>query len=357
MDDRILGLRDRIDAIDAQVLALVSERARCAHEIGVLKGGAVVYRPEREAQILRRMSETNPGPLPDAAVRHLFTEIISACRSLESPMRVAYLGPRGTYSGEAVTRQFGSGAEPEPCASIGEVFRRVEAGFADYGVVPVENSTEGGIGVTLDLLLGTRLEICAEVLLPVHHCLLSRAGSTDGLTAVYAHAQALGQCSGWLERHLPGVERVPVASNADAARRAGDEPATAAIASEGAAELYGLGVLARNIEDEPSNTTRFLVVGSQSVAPSGRDKTSVVMSAPNRPGGLHELLGPLARHGVSLSRLESRPSRTGLWEYVFFLDLEGHRHDAPVAAALAELRESAAFLKILGSYPVALASS
>lgn len=353
MDEKILQLRNRIDEIDAQVLALVSERARCAHDIGQLKGESAVYRPEREAQVLRRLAELNQGPLPSGAIQHLFTEIISACRALEKTPRVAYLGPKGTYSGDAVLKQFGSSAEPDPCTSIGEVFRRVESGFANYGVVPVENSTEGGIGVTLDLLLGTSLQICAEVLLPVHHCLLSNGGSLQSVTTVYAHAQALGQCGEWLSHHMANASRVPVASNAEAARRASEESGSAAIASAGAAEIYGLSILAQNIEDEPSNTTRFLVIGKQDVAPSGRDKTSLAMSAPNRPGGLVQLLAPLARHGLSMSRLESRPSRTGVWEYVFFLDLEGHQRDAGVSAALAELHGVAGFLKILGSYPVA----
>lgn len=353
MDDEILRIRDRIDAIDAEVLALISERARCAREIGHLKGESAVYRPEREAQVLRRLLQLNPGPLPPSAVQHLFTEVISACRALEKTMRIAFLGPQGTYSEEAARKQFGGAAEPEPCASIGEVFRRVESGFAGYGVVPVENSSEGGIGVTLDLLLATTLRICAEVVLPIHHCLMTTASGTDGATVVYAHAQALGQCNEWLSRHLPGAQRVPVASNAEAARRASAEPGTTAIASRAAAELYGLNVVAENIEDEPSNTTRFLVIGNQEVNPSGRDKTSLVMSAPNRPGGLQELLAPFARHSVSLSRLESRPSRQGLWEYMFFIDIEGHQRDEPVARALAELRDNAAFLKILGAYPVA----
>lgn len=353
MDEKILQIRNRIDEIDAQVLALISERARCAHDIGQLKGESAVYRPEREAQVLRRLMDLNPGPLPASAVQHLFTEVISACRALEKTMRIAFLGPLGTYSEEAARKQFGAVAESEPCTSIGEVFRRVEAGFAGYGVVPVENSTEGGVGVTLDHLLDTTLRICAEVVLPVHHCLMSTSTDAAKLPIVYAHAQALAQCNEWLTRHLPHAQRVPVASNAEAARRASAEPGSAAIASRAASEIYKLSLLAENIEDEPSNTTRFLVIGRQEVGPSGRDKTSIAMSAANRPGGLHELLGPLARHGVSLSRLESRPSRQGLWEYTFFLDLEGHLRDAPVAAALSELRESAAFLKILGSYPVA----
>jgi chorismate mutase / prephenate dehydratase len=353
MDEDIGRLRDRIDEIDAQVLALVSERARCAHRIGELKGGAAVYRPEREAQVLRRLRELNPGPLPGESVEHLFKEVISACRALERIMRVAYLGPRGTYSEEAVRKQFGGHAEGEPCASIGDVFQRVESEGAGYGVVPIENSTEGGVGLTLDRLLATRLRICGEVLLPIHHCLLSKAATTVDVTRVYAHAQSLAQCNGWLARELPSVERIPCSSNAEAARRASQEIGAAAIASRAAAELYGMTVVAASIEDQANNTTRFVVVGDQDVAPSGRDRTSVAMAAPNRPGALHELLGPLAEHNVSMSRFESRPSGTGLWEYVFFFDVEGHQQDTAVAAALAEVRARAAFVKILGSYPVA----
>lgn len=354
-DTGIVALRDRIDAIDALVLELLNERARCASEIGHLKGGAAVYRPEREAQVLRRLAALNQGPLPPAAIDHLFVEIISACRALERQMRVAYLGPRGTYSEDAVGKQFGAQAVLDPCASIAEVFRHVESGESGYGMVPTENSTEGGIGTTLDLLLATRLRICGEVQLPIHHCLLSALPAASQIESVYAHAQSLGQCNAWLALHAPGAARIPVASNAEAARRAAGEPRAAAIASKAAARLYGVPVLAENIEDEADNTTRFLVIADQDVAPSGRDKTTFVMSARNRPGGLNEVLGPIAAHGVSMSRLESRPSRTGLWEYVFFVDVEGHQSDAPVAAALAAVRERAAFLKILGSYPTARA--
>lgn len=354
MDEKITPLRERIDAIDAEVLQLISERARCAREIGRLKGESAVYRPEREAQVLGRLIGLNEGPLPSGAVQHLFVEIISACRALEQTMRVAYLGPRGTYSEEATIKQFGSAVDPEACASIGEVFHRVESGFAGYGVVPVENSTEGGIGVTLDLLLATNLRICGEILLPIHHCLLTNAPDSSSVATVYGHSQALGQCDGWLARHLPHAQRVAVSSNADAAKRAAGESGAAAVASRAAADIYRLRVEAENIEDEASNTTRFLVIGNQDVGRSGRDKTSIVMSAANRPGGLHELLGPVARHRVSMSRLESRPARTALWEYVFFLDIEGHQTDPSVAAALDELRAQAAFLKILGSYPVAV---
>lgn len=355
MDEAIRQLRERIDALDAELLERMNERARCAARIGELKGESAVYRPEREAQVLRRLTQINAGPLPPQAIQHLFTELISACRALERRPVVAYLGPRGTFSEEAVLRQFGAAADGLPVASISEVFRAVAAGEASYGVVPVENSTEGGVGQTLDELAASPLRICAEVQLPIHHCLLARKASLDGLSTVYAHAQALAQCNRWLTRHLPAAEHVALSSNAEAARRAAGQPDAAAIASAAAAPLYGLEVVRANIEDEPGNTTRFLVLGSQAVAASGRDRTSLVMAAANRPGGLLELLVPLARHGVSMTRLESRPSRLGKWDYLFFVDLEGHESDSAVAAALAEVGDKAAFCKILGAYPVAVA--
>ncbi len=354
MTDPLRALRDQIDALDDELLKLVNRRAEHARQIGHLKQGGLVYRAEREAQVLRRLAGQNPGPLPASAVLRVFTEVISACRSLEDGLTVAYLGPRGTYSEEAGIKQFGGSAELLPCASIDEVFRSVESGGAGYGLVPVENSTEGAVGRTMDLLLATPLKICGEVLLAVHHCLLGKAAETAAVSKVYSHAQSLAQCQGWLNRWLPQAERVAVASNAEAARLAAQQPTAAAIAGEGAAAFYQLSILARNIEDQPNNTTRFLVLGAHDAAASGKDKTSLVMSAPNQPGAVHGLLAPLARHQVSMTRFESRPSRTGLWEYLFFLDIEGHREDEPVARALEELREQAPFLKILGSYPVAV---
>ena len=352
MADELKQLRSRNDALDQEILKLVSERAAAAHAIGKLKGDGPVYRPEREAQVLRQITGRNPGPLPDQAVTHLFSEIISACRALEDALAVACLGPKGTFSEEALVKHFGSQTPATLCGSIDEVFRAVEAGSVGYGVVPVENSTEGAVGRTLDNLLSTPLRICGEVVLPVHQNLLSRAATIAAVTRIYSHAQSLAQCSRWLNQNCPRAELVPVASNAEAARMAA-EADTAAIAGRSAAELYGLPVLAANIEDEPNNTTRFAVISRQEVPPSGNDKTSLVMSIRNIPGAIHELLTPLARCGVSMTRLESRPSRTGLWEYVFFVDLEGHQTEDKVARALNEMRGIAAFLKILGSYPVA----
>ena len=349
--ESIEALRARIDEVDDRILALVNERAGLAARIGELKGGAPVYRPEREAQVLRRLRGANRGPLPGESVDRLFTEVISACRAVEDALSVAFLGPRGTYSEEAASKRFGASVHGVPSASIDEVFRLVEARQVGHGVVPVENSTEGAVGRTLDLLLGTTARICGEVALAVHQCLMSRDTGMGGIERVYGHGQSLAQCQGWLDQHLPRAERVAVVSNAEAARVASEAAHAASLGSQAAAPLYGLNVLARNIEDNPNNTTRFVVLGHDPVAPSGRDKTSLVMAAANKPGAMHALLGPFAEHGVSMTRLESRPSKTGIWEYVFFADIEGHESEPRVAAALGKLREVAAFLKVLGSYP------
>ncbi|MFN0038279.1 MAG: prephenate dehydratase [Burkholderiales bacterium] len=354
MAEDLKFLRARIDALDLEILKLVNERAATAHAIGKLKSDGVIYRPEREAQVLRQVEERNPGPLTGAAVTRVFGEIVSACRALEDAMVVASLGPKGTFSEEAVIKHFGSQISALMCGSIDDVFRSVESGSAGYAVVPIENSTEGAVGRSLDLLLASPLRICGEVVLPVHQNFGSREADVTKVRRVFSHAQSLAQCNRWLSQNCPSAERVPVASNAEAARMAGETPASAAISGRAAAGLYGLTILAANIEDEPNNTTRFVVLSRQDVPPSGLDKTSLVMSIRNRPGAIYELLKPLADAGVSMTRLESRPSRTGLWEYVFFVDVEGHQDDAAVAQALEEMRDLAAFLKVLGSYPVAV---
>ena len=354
MSDELNKCREQIDAIDQQLLQLVSQRAQLANTIGSLKQSGPIYRPEREAQVLRRLLETNPGPLSDEAVTSIFRTIIFNCRALEKQLSVAFLGPLGTYSEEAAIKQFGGLSTPLQCASIDEVFQLVESGNADYGVVPVENSTEGAIGRTLDLLLEKSLRICGEVDLPVHHNLLSRAQGMGDIRVVYSHAQSLAQCHEWLNRNLPGVERQAVASNAEAARLASEQEGAAAIASARAGELFDLRLLAERIEDDPRNTTRFLVLSNHDVAPSGKDKTSLAMSARNAPGTVVSLLSPLAECGVSMTKFESRPSHLGMWEYVFFVDIEGHCQDERVAKALTELALRAAFLKVLGSYPVAV---
>ncbi len=354
MSDELLNLRNEIDRLDDEILARLSERARCAQRIGELKQNSALYRPEREAQVLRRLGGDNPGPLPAVAVKKIFREIMSACLGLERPLKVAYLGPAGTFSESASRKHFGHAPEFIPVASIDEVFRIVEAGNADYGVVPVENSTEGAVGGTLDLLLANPLKVCGEVNLRIHQHLLSRAADIGAVKRLYSHAQSLAQCHEWLNRHLAGLPRVPVASNAEAARLAADDAEACALAGEAAAELYGLNVLAANVEDEPNNTTRFLVIANHDAGPSGKDKTSLVFSTTNRPGAMYALLEPLARHGVDMTRLESRPASSGLWEYVFYVDIDGHYGDASVAAALRALEERAAFVKVLGSYPVAV---
>ena len=358
MSDDIDKLRGEIDQLDAELLGLLARRARLAQRVGALKGGAPAYRPERESEILRRVAAQAGEPLAAEAATRIFREIISACRGLEQELRIAYLGPEGTFSEQAVRKHFGGAVRAEAAASIDEVFRRCESGAAQYAVVPAENSTEGAIGRTLDLLLVTPLRICGEVELRVQQNLMSRGTPLAAVQRVYSHAQSLAQCAGWLHQNLPAAERVPVASNAEAARRAAGEQGAAAIAGEAAAERFQLELLARAIEDDPNNTTRFLVLGQLESGPTGRDRTSLVLSAENKPGAVHALLSPLAQNSVSMTRIESRPSRamrSALWEYVFFIDVEGHQKDKRVAAALAELRQKAPFLKVLGSYPVAVA--
>jgi chorismate mutase/prephenate dehydratase len=354
MSKDLAKLRAQIDALDKRLLETLNARAGVAHAVGKLKQGNQVYRPEREAQVLRRILEMNPGPLSKEALARVYAEIISACRALEQPLTVSYLGPAGTFSEMAVQKLFGGGVRAQPCGSIDEVFRQTETGGANYGVVPVENSSEGAIDRTHDLLLSTPLKICAETVLRVRQNLMSKSGSLKNIVRVYSHAQSLAQCNQWLSRKLPNAECVSVASNSEAARLAAKDAAAAAIAGDIAVQRHGLKLVARNIEDDPNNTTRFLVLGDHDAAPSGKDLTSIVMSAPNRPGAVHALLTPIAKNGVSMSRLESRPARTGRWEYMFYVDVQGHRQDPKVAKALAELEKLAPFLKVLGSYPAAV---
>jgi chorismate mutase/prephenate dehydratase len=356
MDDKLKPLRDQIDAIDEQILDLLNRRARVAQEVGHVKSetNAPVFRPEREAQVLRSVANRNPGPLLAADVQSVFREIMSACRALEKRVTVAYLGPAGTFSEQAVYQQFGRAVEGLPCASFDEVFRAAEAGTADFGVVPVENSTEGAVNRTLDLLLQTTLVISGEISLPVHHSLISKTGAMDGVKLICAHSQALAQCQAWLNQHYPNIERQAVASNGEAARLASEDPAVAAIAGEIAGQKYNLQVVKAHIQDDPHNRTRFAVIGRLQTAPSGKDQTSLVLSVPNKAGAVYNLLAPLAKHGVSMTRFESRPARMGTWEYYFYVDVEGHASDDKVAKALDELKENAAFFKLLGSYPFSL---
>ena len=356
MTDKLKPLREQIDAIDAQILSLLNQRAKVAQEVGHVKAetNAPVFRPEREAQVLRGVADRNPGPMVATDVQTIFREIMSACRALEKRVTVAYLGPVGTFSEQAVYQQFGSAVEGLPCASIDEVFRATEAGTADFGVVPVENSSEGAINRTLDLMLATTTLISGEVAIAVHHSLMSKTGAMDGVQVICAHSQALAQCQVWLNQNYPHIERRAVASNAEAARMAGDDAGVAAIASEMAGTQYKLGVVKGHIQDDPHNRTRFAVIGHLQTLPSGRDHTSLVLAVPNKAGAVYQLLAPLARHGVSMTRFESRPARIGTWEYYFYVDVDGHVNDAAVAKALAELKDQAAFFKVLGSYPVSL---
>lgn len=359
MNEALAQLRQAIDVIDDQLLALLNERARLAQSVGHVKRssgeqGGPIYRPEREAQVVRRLQAANGGPLPNESVERLFKEVMSACRALEQSLTVAFLGPVGTFSEAAALKQFGQSALGHPVASIDEVFKSVEAGLAQYGVVPVENTTEGAIGRTLDLLLTTPLAVCGEVTLRVRQNLIRQTGDLAGVRVVYSHAQSLGQCAGWLNDHLPNAERVAVASNAEAARLAAAHPDSAAIAGERAAEQYGLAIVVPEIEDAAGNSTRFLVLGKEDAAPSGKDKTSLAVHVRNKPGALLELIEPFARLGVGLSKLESRPAKSGNWEYVFFIDLDGHRQDSRVAEAIREASGHALSLKVLGSYPAAL---
>ncbi|HYG56027.1 MAG TPA: prephenate dehydratase [Burkholderiales bacterium] len=355
MSGDIDKLRKEIDALDDEIAERLQRRAGVAKKIGELKGGGPAYRPERESQVLERISR-NTKDLPKERMVAIFREIISACRGLEEAIRVSYLGPEGTFSEQAVRKHFGAAVEGVAAASVDEAFRRCESGAAQFSVVPVENSTEGAVGRTLDLLVATPLRICGEVELRVQQNLLSKGTSLKEVKRIYSHSQSLAQCQGWLAQNLPGIDRIAVVSNAEAARRAAEEEGAAAIAGEAAAARYKLNVLARTIEDDPTNTTRFLVLGNIDPGPTGKDRTSLVMSAENKPGAVHALLTPLAEHRVSMTRIESRPSRarSSLWEYLFFIDVEGHQNDAAVAAALSALRAKAPFFKILGSYPVAV---
>ncbi len=351
-------LRSDIDALDTDLLRLINARAKLAIEVGQVKRASgsetVFYRPEREAVILKRVLENNPGPLPAAEAARTMREIMSACLALEHPLRVASLAPDGTYTHLAALKHFGGPITGAPVASIEDVMREVESGGANYGVVPIENSLEGGVTQTLDALRESSLKISGEIILAIHHQLLSQAESLASISQVYAHSQALGQCRRWLAAHLPQAECVPVASNAEGARRAHGDANSAAIAGEVAAEIYALPILHRNIEDDVGNTTRFVVVGRDAVPASGTDVTSIMFTTPNRPGALHEVLSVVAEAKISMTRIESRPLREAAWDYVFFVDLDGHIERPPVADALAELQRRTSRLKILGSYPRAV---
>lgn len=353
----LVAIRARIDEIDASLQVLINERARFAQQVGISKhaDGHTVdfYRPEREAEVLRAALKRNKGPLRDEEILRLFREIMSACLAQQEPLKVAFLGPEGTFTQQAVYKQFGHSVRALALPSIEEVFHEVEAGSADFGVVPIENSTEGTVTHTLDRFLISPLNVCGEVELRIHQFLMGRMTSLSDVQRICSHQQSLAQCRQWLEENLPDAERVAVSSNAEGARRARDEQGSAAIGPQAAAEVYGLNILVAQIEDHPDNTTRFLVIGNKTFKPSGEDKTTLLVSAgkTTAPGALYQLLEPLARNGISMTRIESRPSRRRKWDYVFFIDIEGHVEDAEVAAALVDLRKRSSLFRVLGSYP------
>lgn len=361
-EHELKALRLRIDSLDERIQELISERARCAQDVARVKMGTlaegekpVFYRPEREAQVLKRVMERNGGPVRDEDMARLFREIMSCCLALEEPLHVAYLGPEGTFSQAAALKHFGKAVVTRPMAAIDEVFREVAAGASQFGVVPVENSTEGAVNHTLDSFLEHNLSICGEVELRIHHHLLIGENTkADSITRIYSHAQSLAQCRKWLDSYYPSVERVAVASNAEAARRVKGEWNSAAIAGDMAASLYGLTPVQQKIEDRPDNSTRFLIIGNQDVPPSGDDKTSIIVSMQNKPGALHELLLPFHTNNIDLSRIETRPSRSGKWTYVFFIDFLGHQADPLIRDVLERLSSGAVALKVLGSYPRAV---
>ncbi len=357
MTQSLLQLRQHIDSVDQQLLTLLNRRAALANEVGEIKrvDGSPVFRPEREAQVIQGLQTANQGPLSGSSISHIWREVMSACRALEAPHRVAYLGPAGTFSEQAAVQFFGSSIEHVPCASFDEVFRAATAGTAEFGVVPVENNTEGVVTRTLDLFLNSPLHVIGETSLLVRHNLLRLAESMDGVEVVLAHAQALAQCQEWLSVHLPQAERRAVSSNAEGARLAASNPSWAAIASERAGAQFGLHIAAHAIQDDAFNRTRFAVICLPQVlgAPqaSGKDCISLIVSVPNKPGAVHDILVPLKTHGVSMTRFESRPARSGQWEYFFYIDLQGHPSQAHVAAALKDLQQLCAFYKVLGTYP------
>jgi len=351
-------VRERIDSIDQQIQQLISERAGWAQEVARVKGEGLsaidYYRPEREAHVLRMVVDRNNGPLTDVEMVRLFREIMSSCLAQEDPLKVGFLGPEGTFSEQAVRKHFGHAAYGLPLGSIEEVFQEVAAGHADFGVVPVENSGQGMIQVTLDMFLTSEATICGEVELRVHQCLHSLNGKLEGIKRVYAHAQSLQQCKTWLRINLPGVECVAVSSNAEAARLARHADDVAAIAGETAGRVYGLKTVANGIEDRADNTTRFLVIGRSLFPPSGNDRTSLLITVNDKPGALYHVLKPFAEHDISLNRIESRPAHSGKWQYAFFIDVSGHINDQPMQAAMKEMGDAAAQVRVLGSYPVAL---
>ncbi len=385
MSKDLKQLREKIDNLDQDIQNLLNQRARCAQQVAEVKLAdaasgtssdsfsdqsteVLFYRPEREAAVLRKVMERNQGPLGNEEMARLFREVMSACLALEQPMKIAFLGPEGTFTQAAALKHFGHSVETIPCATISDVFRDVGSDACDYGVVPVENSTEGVITHTLDMLIDSPLKICGEVSLRIHQYLMSQHDNLSSIKKIFSHQQSLAQCRQWLDQKLPYAERIPVNSNAEAARLASLEQGTAAIASNAVAEIYKLTLLASKIEDQPDNTTRFIILGKQDVEASyalpgsgsdienikAVDKTSLMITSANESGALYNLLKPLAENGLSMTRIESRPAKSGLWHYLFFIDIDGHVSEPAVAKALAEINKKASLMKILGSYPKAV---
>jgi chorismate mutase/prephenate dehydratase len=354
-------IRERINGIDEQIQALINDRAKIAQQVGVAKGDLTsavdYYRPEREAEVLRSVLDRNKGPMRDAEMLRLFREIMSACLAQQEPLKIGFLGPEGTFTQTAVYKHFGHSVRALPFHTIDEVFQEVESGAADFGVVPIENSTEGSVNNTLDMFLTSPLKISGEIELKIEQHLMSQFKGLEKIERICAHEQSLAQCRGWIREHLPHIELIGMSSNAAGARRARDEDGTAAIGPEVAADVYELNIMVNNIEDRPDNATRFLVVGRKLLASSGDDKTTILVSTSDTAAGagvLHQLLQPLAKYGVSMTRIESRPSQRRKWDYVFFIDIEGHAADSPVADALAELEKTSSLFKVLGAYPKAI---
>ena len=351
-------VRNKIDALDAQIQKLISDRARLACDVreskGKLDNAVDYYRPEREAQVLRAVRERNQGPISDDEMLRLFREIMSVCLAQQEPLKIAYLGPEGTFTQQAVHQHFGHSVQALPVTGIDDVFAQVESTEADFGVVPVENSNQGIVSHTLDRFMDSDLKVCGEIEMAIHHNLLSQAKGLGGIERIYSHQQSLSQCKVWIRQHLPSAECIAVSSNAEAARRVRHSPDAAAISSHSAAEIYGVPILFARIEDQPDNATRFLVIGRHLLTPSGDDKTSLLLAGYEGPGALHALLSPLARHSLNMSRIESRPARVGRWSYVFYIDVDGHAETEPLKSALTVMQDQASLSRVLGSYPKAV---
>jgi|TARA_B110000438_G_scaffold123149_1_gene120138 chorismate mutase/prephenate dehydratase len=352
------NIRENIDSLDSQIQNLISDRAELAKSIGLTKtkdgSSTDFYRPEREADVLRAVLERNKGPLKNEEMVRLFREIMSACLAQQEPLKVGFLGPEGTFTQAAVYKQFGHSVRALPCISIDEVFQEVESHAADFGVVPIENSTEGTVNNTLDMFLSSSLKICGEIELRIEHHLLGNMTDLKSIKRICAHEQALAQCRGWVREYLPEIELIAVSSNAVGARRARDEKGTAAIGGESAAGVYDLNILTRNIEDRSDNTTRFLVIGRNMITPSGDDKTTILLSADDTKTGagvLYSILEPFSANNINITRIESRPSHKKNWDYVFFLDVDGHADEKSLHLVLEELRKSCSLLRVLGAYP------